>query len=51
MQEDTFKQTKLIYESHTAKKNEDLPFDVNNLCNFNFGFDVLKNAIEYLAKN
>ena len=25
-----------------------LPFDINKLCNF--GFDVLKEAIEYLAK-
>jgi len=30
-------------------KEAELPVDLNNLCNF--GFDPLKRAIEYLAKN
>lgn len=28
----------------------DLPFDLNNLFNLNYSFDVLKQAIEFLAK-
>jgi len=26
----------------------DVPFDMNELCNYSFGFDQLKAAIEYL---
>ncbi len=34
----------------TAKANEELPFNLDNLCNFQYSFDVLKKAIEYLSK-
>ena len=27
-----------------------MPFDLNKLCNYSFSFDVLKEAIEFLAK-
>jgi len=30
--------------------NFELPFDLNKLCHYNFNFDVLKEAIEFLAK-
>ena len=33
---------------HEDPSKPALPFDINKLCNF--GFDVLKEAIEYLAK-
>ena len=33
-----------------AKANLDLPFDLNNLFNMQYSFDVLKEAIEFLAK-
>ena len=36
--------------SQHTDKDFDLPFDLNNLCNFNYSFDVLKAAIEYLAR-
>ena len=32
------------------KKENAFPFDLNNLCNFQYSFEVLKAAIEYLAK-
>lgn len=32
-----------------AKIKMDLPFDLNNLFNMNYSFDILKQAIEYLA--
>jgi len=38
-----------VYEQYSKAKEADLPVDLNNLCNF--GFDPLKRAIEYLAKN
>lgn len=47
MQED-YKQ--MTYTEVTEKKKSDFPFDLNNLCNFQYSFDVLKNAIEYLAQ-
>ena len=34
----------------TAKAQEELPFNLDNLCNFQYSFDVLKKAIEYLSK-
>lgn len=34
----------------TAKAHEELPFNLDNLCNFQYSFDVLKKAIEYLSK-
>lgn len=44
--------THVTYTETTDKKTnkEDFPFDLNNLCNFQYSFDVLKKAIEYLAK-
>lgn len=38
--------------SRPVETNEikNFPFDLNNLCNFQYSFDVLKKAIEYLAK-
>ena len=33
-----------------TKANLDLPFDLNNLFNMSYSFDVLKEAIEFLAK-
>ena len=47
--QESFESTKLVYEQHTKVKDAELPVDLNNLCNF--GFDPLKRAIEYLAKN
>lgn len=32
------------------KEPEENPYDLNDLCNFNFSFDVLKKAIEFLSK-
>ena len=29
----------------------DFPFDLNNLFNLNYSFDILKQAIEFLAQN
>ena len=33
-----------------TKANLDLPFDLNNLFNMSYSFDVLKEVIEFLAK-
>ena len=33
-----------------AKPQPDFPFDLNDLCNFQYSFDVLKKAIEYLSR-
>ena len=35
---------------HTQTGTKDFPFDLTNLCNFANSFNILKNAIEYLAK-
>jgi hypothetical protein len=32
------------------KQVPEFPFDLNDLCNFQYSFDVLKKAIEYLSK-
>jgi hypothetical protein len=47
--QECFEQTMLVNEQYSKAKEADLPVDLNNLCNF--GFDPLKRAIEYLAKN
>ena len=35
----------------SSRLKVDFPFDLNNLFNLNYSFDVLKQAIEYLAEN
>ena len=46
---DVFKQTssKLSSEQHISM---DFPFDLNNLFSMQYSFDVLKQAIEFLAR-
>lgn len=34
----------------STKQSPDFPFNLNDLCNFQYSFDVLKKAIEYLSK-
>ena len=43
----TMDQSSISLKSKTDKPK--LPFDLNDLCNLQFTFDVLRNAIEYLA--
>ena len=49
MQHETYNRVTVSEVTDTKPSNE-FPFDLNNLCNFNYSFEVLKKAIEYLAK-
>lgn len=40
----------MSYKEETDLK-VDFPFDLNNLMNLNYSFEVLKQAIEFLARN
>ena len=37
--------------THSVDFKLDFPFDLNNLFNLTYSFDVLKQAIEFLAQN
>ena len=37
--------------THSVDIKLDFPFDLNNLFNLTYSFDVLKQAIEFLAQN
>ncbi len=48
----TSKVQKISEGEYKSKQNEDFPYDLNKLCvmKFDFGFDALKDSIEWLAK-
>ena len=39
-----------LHVENEAKLKMDFPFDLNNLFNMNYSFDILKQAIEFMAK-